>query len=151
MVASFLHTTELRNELPSKSDLYSHPLQTIGQFIDVYKRHTAIESEKVAEKRRQKVADAAKRKEFLRTHGVDPGFLTGTWMDKLETVEGAKWKEEKAARVKAEMEGVGAQAEGAVGAPVGGSGAGVDADDSADMSERSKKKVSYRFLGITWN
>lgn len=34
-----------------------------------------------------------KRKEFLREHGVEPGFLTGTWMERFGTVEGDEARE----------------------------------------------------------
>ena len=47
----------------------------------------AHESEVVADKRRQKLEDAEKRKQFMRAHGVEPGFLTGTWMEKFGTIE----------------------------------------------------------------
>lgn len=55
--------------------------------------HVAHESELVAEKRRRKIEDAAKRKEYLRAHGIEPGFLTGSWMEKFGTIEGDKARE----------------------------------------------------------
>lgn len=42
----------------------------------------------MAQKRRKKLEDVEKRKEFLREHGVEPGFLTGSWMERFGTVEG---------------------------------------------------------------
>jgi len=42
-----------------------------------------------------------KREEFLRAHGVEPGFLTGSWVDKFGTVEGDKAREKE----RAEREG----------------------------------------------
>lgn len=89
---SFLHTTIYRDQLPSSSDFFNRPFSSLVQFVEVYKLHVAHESEKVAEKRRKKQEDAQKRKEFLREHGVEPGFLTGTWMDKFGTVEGDQAK-----------------------------------------------------------
>ncbi|KAB8338959.1 hypothetical protein FH972_021899 [Carpinus fangiana] len=86
--ASFLHETAFRDQLPHGSDLFWHPLSAIPQFFAVYKLHTAHESEKVAELRRKKLDDVQKRKEFMRAHGIEPGFLTGTWMDRFGTVEG---------------------------------------------------------------
>lgn len=62
----------------------------------------AHESELVAEKRRRRIEDAEKRKEFLRVHGVDPGFLTGSWMEKFGTVENDQARE--ALRTRAEKE-----------------------------------------------
>ena len=87
MSLSFYRTTAFREELPRREDLLSHPIQTVAQFARVYKKHVEFESAKVAEKRRHKIEDAAKRKEFLRAHGVEPGFLTGSWMDKFGTIE----------------------------------------------------------------
>ncbi|KAJ8607317.1 hypothetical protein MRB53_040415 [Persea americana] len=97
---SFLHTTTFRDQLPSSEELLWHPVRSMRQFFAVYKLHVAHESQIVADKRRKKQEDAAKRKEFLLAHGVEPGFLTGTWLDNLGTVEGDK---RKAAREKAEQ------------------------------------------------
>ncbi len=60
----------------------------------------------VAERRRRKQEDVKKREEFLRAHGVEPGFLTGSWMDRFGTVEGDIAKKEKAeeARKRRELE-----------------------------------------------
>lgn len=38
--------------------------------------------------REKKLEDAQKRKEFLRAQGIEPGFLTGSWMEKFGKVEG---------------------------------------------------------------
>lgn len=72
----------------------------------MYKLHVAHESEKVADLRRRKLEDVKKREEFLRAHGVEPGFLTGSWVDKFGTVEGdrARAKEKEEAGVDREME-----------------------------------------------
>lgn len=35
-----------------------------------------------------KVEDAEKRRQFMRAHGVEPGFLTGSWLDQLGMEEG---------------------------------------------------------------
>jgi len=109
---SFLNTTAFRDQLPSFSYLLSHPLSGVRQFSSVYKLHVAHESEKVAELRRRKLEDVKKREEFLRAHGVEPGFLTGSWVDKFGTVEGDRAREKQ----KAEREGrVGEKVEGTVG------------------------------------
>ena len=101
---SFHNSTAFRSELPSSSDWLSHPFQSLSQFISVYKLHVAYESEKVAEKRRKKIEDADKRKEFLRAHGVEPGFLTGSWMEKFGTVEGDQAREALEKRLAEERE-----------------------------------------------
>lgn len=90
---SFLATTIYASELPTRADFSSHPFQSLSQLLHVYKLHVSYESEQVAEKRRRKLEDAEKRKEFLRAHGVEPGFLTGSWMEKFGTVEGDRVRE----------------------------------------------------------
>ena len=95
---SFLQTTIYRDQLPSWSDLFTRPFSSVIQFVQVYKLHVAHESEVVAQKRRRKLEDVEKRKEFLREHGVEPGFLTGSWMDRFGTVEGDRAKELEVAK-----------------------------------------------------
>jgi hypothetical protein len=129
----------------------SHPFTSLGKFFTVYKLHVAHESEKVADKRRKKLEDAQKRKEFLKEHGVEPGFLTGTWMDKFGTVEGdaAKAKREglEAEQAQSKLDAqspVAAQTlpqthlvDGAVGRPVMGEG--------EELPRRERKKVKMWF------
>jgi hypothetical protein len=149
---SFLHTTIYRSQLPSSSDFMSHPFTSLGKALTVYKLHVAHESEKVADKRRKKLEDAQKRKEFLKEHGVEPGFLTGTWMDKFGTMEGdaAKAKREgleAEAQAQSEVDAqspVAVQAlpeahvvDGAVGRPVMG--------DGEEGPRRERKKVKMWF------
>ena len=148
---SFLHTTPYRDQLPSSSDFFNHPFSAMGQFTDVYKRHVAYETELVASKRRKKLEDAQKRKEFLKEHGVEPGFLTGTWMDKFGTVEG---DEAKAKREGTEgeipndmqspvaLQAVGGDAVGLVREGVVDSGV-----QGEDQMQRERKKVK-KWLGI---
>ena len=93
MIVSFLNTTAFRHELPSTSDMVNHPIESTKQFMVVYKMHTAHQSEIVAEKRRQRVADGQKRKEFQRAHGIDPAFLTGSWMSRFGTIENDQARE----------------------------------------------------------
>lgn len=100
---SFLATTVYRSELPSSTDFKFHPFQSLGQLLTVYKLHVQYESEQVAEKRRRKLEDAEKRKEFMRAHGVEPGFLTGSWMEKFGTVEGDRVREGLAAEREARV------------------------------------------------
>lgn len=135
----------------------------MGQFINVYKMHVAHESERVAEKRRMKMEDAVKRKEFLREHGVEPGFLTGSWMDKFGTVEGDKWKAEREGRVyepdvpdtqspvaDASIQGPTAMVAGSVSAPLPEQGQGQDfipQDEEAQLPRPERRKVK-KWLGI---
>lgn len=151
---SFLHTTIYRDQLPSSSDFFNRPFSSLVQFVDVYKLHVAHESEKVAEKRRKKQEDAQKRKEFLREHGVEPGFLTGTWMDKFGTVEGDQAKairegkeQEADADVQSPVAMQAAAAGVGVGAPPAQSTLGQDELEGGEVSGREKKKPKM-WLGI---
>lgn len=122
--------------------------------------HVAYESEKVAEKRRRKMDDAQKRKEFMREHGVEPGFLTGSWMDKFGTEEGDKWKAEREAKkygqqrddgqgpVDAEIQGPVAMAAGTMGASIPDEGNRPNARSQEEINQqprREKKKVKAIF------
>ena len=54
------------------------------------------------------MADVDKRKEFMRAHGVEPGFLTGSWMEKFGTVEGDQARQitiDKTSKVNATAQG----------------------------------------------
>lgn len=77
----------MADQLPTRQDWARHPFQSLGLFFSVYRLHAEQQSAEVAEKRRLKVEDAAKRKEYMRAHGVEPGFLTGSWMEKFGTVD----------------------------------------------------------------
>jgi len=155
---SFLHTTIFRAQLPSSSDFFSHPLSSISRFFQVYKLHVAHESEKVAAKRRRKLDDAQKRKEFLKEHGVEPGFLTGTWMDKFGTVEGDAARAKREEReLDGDVEGV---AEADAQSPVAAMQSEMIAGDVAlsgaeqgqhavgEEPERKERKKPKMWLGI---
>lgn len=87
MSRSFIDNTVFADQLPTREEWFSHPFQSASQFLAVYKLHVNHESEKVAAKRKAKIDDADKRKEFMRKHGVEPGFLTGSWMEKFGTMD----------------------------------------------------------------
>lgn len=154
---SFISTTAYRDMLPSSSDFFSHPLQSLGQFITVYKLHVAHESEKVAEKRRRKLEDVKKREEFMRAHGVEPGFLTGGWMDKFGTVEGDLAKKQRAEQNQAgqevdrEIESPIAMQAAAAGPAQGGLSApdlGTAAEQSQRQQQQQEKRKPKLWLGI---
>jgi len=149
---SFLTTTPYRDQLPAGSDFFNRPFSALGQFTDVYKRHVAYETELVASKRRKKLEDAQKRKEFLKEHGVEPGFLTGTWMDKFGTVEG---DEAKAKREGKEGGVVDADLQSPVAMQaIGGDAVGVvrvDENNGMEPQEqppRTEKRKVKKWLGI---
>lgn len=155
---SFISTTAYRDMLPSSSDFFSHPLQSLGQFITVYKLHVAHESEKVAEKRRRKLEDVKKREEFMRAHGVEPGFLTGGWMDKFGTVEGDLAKKQRAEQNLAgqdadrEIESPIAMQAVAAGPVQGGIGASELGDatnqETQQQQQQQEKRKPKLWLGI---
>jgi len=147
---SFLTTTPYRDQLPSGSDFFNRPFSALGQFTDVYKRHVAYETELVASKRRKKLEDAQKRKEFLKEHGVEPGFLTGTWMDKFGTVEGDEAKARREGVVEADLQSpVAMQAVGGDGVGVAvASGSGEDGGGQAEEQPRRERKKVKKWLGI---
>ena len=137
MSLSFLQNTIYRSELPSSEDFFYHLFDSLGQLLHVYKLHVAHESNKVAEKRRMKIEDADKRQEFLRVHGVEPGFLTGTWMDKFGTIESDQIREE----MRQEKERKKAEAE-ASGSP------DQEAQEQQTHTMRVPKKKPKMWLGI---
>lgn len=138
--ASFVHNTEFRDQLPTAKDFFRTPFSAISQFLQVYKLHVASESEKVADKRRRKLEDVQKRKEFLREHGVEPGFLTGSWMEKFGTIESDKARE----AMKSERESPAIDA--AVGSPINQS-ANL-ASGSSDQTPQQPHKKPKMWLGI---
>lgn len=97
--------------------------------------------------------DAQKRKEFLREHGVEPGFLTGGWMDKFGTVEGDKWKAEREGKkyeeqvpdgqspVDASVQGTAAMVAGSMEAPL------PEQEDAPQPVRQERRKVK-KWLGI---
>ncbi|KAI9728627.1 MAG: hypothetical protein M1828_002733 [Chrysothrix sp. TS-e1954] len=107
-IADFLSTTDFRDQLPATGDLLKRPFATIYQFVQVYKLHVEEVSRKTADLRQRKLDDVDKRREYLRAQGVEPGFLTGNWMEKFGTVEGdearrlAQEREANASTVQAE-------------------------------------------------
>lgn len=154
---SFISTTAYRDMLPSSSDFFSHPLQSLGQFITVYKLHVAHESEKVAEKRRRKLEDVKKREEFMRAHGVEPGFLTGGWMGKFGTVEGDLAKKQRAEQNLAGQEtdreiespvAMQAVAAGPVQSGLSSPDLGVAAEQNQQQQQQQEKRKPKLWLGI---
>ncbi|KAL9048720.1 MAG: hypothetical protein Q9162_007581 [Coniocarpon cinnabarinum] len=136
---SFLNHTAFRDQLPSKQDWTAHPYQSLKQWIHVYRLHVAHESELVADKRRKKLEDAEKRREFMRAHGVEPGFLTGSWMEKFGTVEGDQAREAMQRQMEEERTREGRSVDEQSPVAVDGHG------ETQPRMERPKRKV---WLGI---
>ncbi len=54
----------------------------IGQYVEVYKLHTAHITAQTADRRRKKVEDVQKRAEYRKAHGLDKDEGFGGWMAK---------------------------------------------------------------------
>lgn len=63
--------TAFRDQLPSASELLSHPLAASSQIIEVYKLDVAKTSAETAEKRKRDVEDVQKRSTYRRAHGLE--------------------------------------------------------------------------------
>ncbi|RAH66539.1 uncharacterized protein BO66DRAFT_331123 [Aspergillus aculeatinus CBS 121060] len=85
-LATFTFTTNFKRSspfahlLPSWSGLLSHPFDTVGQALAVFRMHVEHSSQQTREKRRQRVEDAEKRRQYRIAHGLE---------EASETAEGA--------------------------------------------------------------
>ncbi len=79
---SFHRTSPFAHMLPSFKTFFSRPLAYIGQYIEVYKLHTAHITAQTADRRRKKVEDVQKRAEYRKAHGLDKEEGFGGWMAK---------------------------------------------------------------------
>ncbi|KAA6415133.1 MAG: hypothetical protein FRX48_01885 [Lasallia pustulata] len=70
-VNSFTHNSPFSHLLPPARDFWSHPFQFLGQYVEVYRLHTAHISAETAERRRRKLEDVRKREEYRKAHGLD--------------------------------------------------------------------------------
>ncbi|KAI9776192.1 MAG: hypothetical protein M1839_000513 [Geoglossum umbratile] len=90
LLATFTFLTNFRNStpfahlLPPLSDFPTSPLSFISTYIEVFKLHTAHESARAAERRRQKVEDVQKRSQYRKAHGLDGGEGFGSWTARTE-------------------------------------------------------------------
>ncbi|KAL4781614.1 hypothetical protein BJX76DRAFT_11457 [Aspergillus varians] len=76
-LATFTFTTNFKQSspfahlLPSWSGLLRHPIDTIGQALSVFRMHVQHSSMETREKRRRRVDDAEKRRQFRVAHGME--------------------------------------------------------------------------------
>ncbi len=70
-VSSFTHKSPFAHLLPPARDFWSHPFQFLGQYIEVYRLHTAHITAETAERRRKKLDDVRKRGEYRKAHGLE--------------------------------------------------------------------------------
>ncbi|KAI9842809.1 MAG: hypothetical protein M1837_006912 [Sclerophora amabilis] len=82
---NFRQTSPFAHMLPPTSDIFSHPIAFVSTYTEVFKLHTAHKSEETAERRKKKVDDAMKRKQYRKAHGMDSaqGGGVGGWFASL--------------------------------------------------------------------
>ncbi|PYH44864.1 uncharacterized protein BP01DRAFT_357210 [Aspergillus saccharolyticus JOP 1030-1] len=68
---NFKRTSPFAHMLPSWSDLLSHPFSTVRQALAVFRMHVEHSSRQTREKRRQRVDDAEKRRQYRIAHGLE--------------------------------------------------------------------------------
>lgn len=57
--------------LPSWSGLFSHPIDTVSQFLQVWRMDVQHNSLRVREQRHRRVEDAEKRRQYRVAHGLE--------------------------------------------------------------------------------
>nr|POE56103.1 hypothetical protein CFP56_75438 [Quercus suber] len=77
----FLTTTPFRNLLPPNSMAITHPFSYLARWWEVYRLHVDHVSAETAERRKARVDDAEKRKEYRKAHGIEDQEkkLLGSW------------------------------------------------------------------------
>ncbi|KAJ5380526.1 uncharacterized protein N7496_002954 [Penicillium cataractarum] len=68
---NFKATSPFAHLLPSWSDLFKHPIDTLSQAMHVYRMHVQHESMRVREQRHRRVEDAEKRRQYRIAHGLE--------------------------------------------------------------------------------
>ncbi|MCJ1280812.1 hypothetical protein MMC26_000129 [Xylographa opegraphella] len=97
---NFRQTSPYANLLPPSNAFFSHPLDFLAQYIEVYKMHTAHISAVTAERRKKKVEDVQKRAQYRKAHGLDQGEGLGQWTAKAdEEMLGPSLKTDRAVEV----------------------------------------------------
>ncbi|KIW06792.1 uncharacterized protein PV09_02472 [Verruconis gallopava] len=73
--------------LPPASLLWSHPIEYMSQYAQVYKMHKQEEAAENLKKRQRKQDEVRKRREYMRAHGIEHEGPYG-----LGTVEGDEYR-----------------------------------------------------------
>ncbi|RHZ57081.1 uncharacterized protein CDV56_102577 [Aspergillus thermomutatus] len=68
---NFKHTSPYAHLLPPWSALLTHPIDTIGQALTVFRMHVQHNSMETREKRLKRVEDAEKRRQYRIAHGLE--------------------------------------------------------------------------------
>ena len=83
-IVNFNRTSPFAHLIPPANTFLAHPFDWISQFIQVFKLHTQRISEETAERRRKRVEDVQKRKQYRRAHGLDNKMGSGRWFSKTD-------------------------------------------------------------------
>jgi hypothetical protein len=72
--------------MPAPSDFIYHPIDTMGQIVEIIRLSEAHNTAIVAEKRKRRVDDVEKRSEYRKAHGLPEtrGFFGGSSTIKTE-------------------------------------------------------------------
>jgi len=84
MVENIRQTSPFADMIPSRSDFASHPVSSTRTTIEVLRLTEAQRSTEVAEKRKQRVDDVAKRSQYRKAHGLDTEQGFGAWTAKSD-------------------------------------------------------------------
>lgn len=68
---NFKHSSPYAHLLPPWSALLTHPIDTIGQALAVFRMHVQHTSMETREKRLKRVEDAEKRRQYRIAHGLE--------------------------------------------------------------------------------
>ncbi|RLL98559.1 hypothetical protein CFD26_106944 [Aspergillus turcosus] len=68
---NFKHTSPYAHLLPPWSALLTHPIDTVGQALAVFRMHVQHNSMETREKRLKRVEDAEKRRQYRIAHGLE--------------------------------------------------------------------------------
>ncbi|KAF9892125.1 hypothetical protein FE257_002531 [Aspergillus nanangensis] len=68
---NFQATSPFAHLLPPWSALLTHPIDTVGQALSVYRMHVQHTSMETREKRQRRVEDAEKRRQYRVAHGLE--------------------------------------------------------------------------------
>ncbi|KAF7718234.1 Uncharacterized protein PECH_002048 [Penicillium ucsense] len=134
---NFKATSPFAHLLPSWSDLFTHPIDTVSQAMHVYRMHVQHESMRVREQRHRRVEDAEKRRQYRVAHG-------------LEEAPEAKQKEGEMGVESGDAQSPVAAdvAEIAAGEGVGAVAAAAAAAEEEFVDWEGKKKPVKKWLGI---
>jgi hypothetical protein len=69
-VQNFKHTSPFAHMMPAFSDYFYHPIDTLGQIVEIIRLSEAHNTAIVSEKRKRRVDDVEKRNEYRKAHGL---------------------------------------------------------------------------------